>query len=285
DMMLDVFTHRSVRFAGAPPNEDFGDSLRLACVGQKVLALAVTSALFSQRPILNAWTLETQIGDTLSDSKIDDWIIAYKMRDKMRCSPDARDSLTEPKETLLLFHSYVGAVYLQRGLPVVLNWIGKLVDDNFEDVAPGLPTQPGQQSRNIRLLNNMKRMKIEPSPSPKLRHIEPPFSTPPPPPPQPPPPISMAPPMSNGHYVQASPTYFQCNPVQPTAAFLPAFNQLAAQRKHAIEWQAQSTGPSHAPAWTVNCLVDGFQKGYGTGKSKQLAKEAAARQAFHNLGW
>lgn len=40
---------------------------------------------------------QTQIGDTLSDSKIDDWVTAYKMRDKMRCSPDARDSLTEPK--------------------------------------------------------------------------------------------------------------------------------------------------------------------------------------------
>ncbi|EIM83639.1 uncharacterized protein STEHIDRAFT_160214 [Stereum hirsutum FP-91666 SS1] len=212
---------------------------RLACVGEKVLALAVTSALFNQRPILNVSTLETQIGDTLSDSKTDDWVTAYKMRDKMRCSPDARDSLTEPKvETLLLFHSH-------------------LVDDNFEDVAPGPPTQPGQQSRNIILLNNMKRMKIEPSPSQKLNHIEPPFSTPPPPPPQAPPPIPMAPPMSNGPYLQAAPTYFQPNPItpaQPTAAFLPAFNQLAAQRKHSVEWQAQSTGPSHAPAWTVNCL-------------------------------
>lgn len=58
DMMLDVFTHRSVKFAGAPLNEDFGDTERLACIGEKVLALAVTSALFNQRPILNASTLE-----------------------------------------------------------------------------------------------------------------------------------------------------------------------------------------------------------------------------------
>ncbi|EIM83667.1 uncharacterized protein STEHIDRAFT_63156 [Stereum hirsutum FP-91666 SS1] len=57
DMMSDVFTHSSVRFAGAPLNEDFGDTVRLACVEQKVLTLAVTSALFNQRPILNA-TLE-----------------------------------------------------------------------------------------------------------------------------------------------------------------------------------------------------------------------------------
>lgn len=58
EMMLDVFTHRSVRFAGAPPNEDFGDSERLGCIGQKVLALAVTSALFHQRPMLNASMME-----------------------------------------------------------------------------------------------------------------------------------------------------------------------------------------------------------------------------------
>jgi hypothetical protein len=53
DLMLDVYTHSSLRFGGAPMNEDYGDTERLAELGAKVLELTVTNQLFLHRPFLN----------------------------------------------------------------------------------------------------------------------------------------------------------------------------------------------------------------------------------------
>ena len=62
DIILEVFTHKSLRFPGAPINEDseFGDNERLAVLGEKVLELAVTFALFNKRPILKAEEIEVR---------------------------------------------------------------------------------------------------------------------------------------------------------------------------------------------------------------------------------
>lgn len=58
DMMLDVFTHQSLRFSGAPANDDYGSPDRLVFLGRSVLEVAVASALFYQRPMLDASTLQ-----------------------------------------------------------------------------------------------------------------------------------------------------------------------------------------------------------------------------------
>jgi ribonuclease-3 len=67
--------------------------------------------------------------------------------------------------------------------------------------------------------------------------------------------------------------------------FLASFNQTASQRGLKIEWEAKQSGPGHALTWNVECLVGGISKGHGVGKSKQLAKEEAARQAQAAMGW
>ena len=55
DLMLDVYTHSSLRPNGATPrmNETYGDTLRLEQLGAKVLDLAVTIHLYNERPLLN----------------------------------------------------------------------------------------------------------------------------------------------------------------------------------------------------------------------------------------
>lgn len=62
DIILEVFTHKSLRFPGAPINEDseFGDNERLSILGEKVLQLAVTFALFNKRPMLKAEDIEVR---------------------------------------------------------------------------------------------------------------------------------------------------------------------------------------------------------------------------------
>jgi dsRNA-specific ribonuclease len=60
DVILEVFTHRSLRFPGAPINEDseYGDNERLAILGEKVLETAITDTLFRKKPMLKGLDIE-----------------------------------------------------------------------------------------------------------------------------------------------------------------------------------------------------------------------------------
>lgn len=183
-----------------------------------------------------------------------------------------------------LFTSYLGAVYASQGMVVVQNWVGALVDPEYEP----METDTDQP-------NYPKKVKTEafsppPSAFSAYAHAVPPepVSMPPPPPPANPPP-----PLPN-----------PMTPAQPSTAFLPMFNQTANQRRVFVEYPAQFSGPPHAGRWTVKCVgkwlrnsdqcvvttqryitVNGIEKGAGSGASKQLAKEEAAKQAWYAMGW
>ncbi|KAI0961970.1 hypothetical protein AcV7_000925 [Taiwanofungus camphoratus] len=255
EIILEVFTHSSLRFPGAPTNEDseYGNGERLSVLGEKILEAAVTSALFSKRPMLKADDIKAQRDGVLSEANVESWIIGYKLRERVRCSPDALQSLNTPNEARILFCSYVGAVFVQDGMNMVQSWIGQLVDPDYDPPAPS----DGEPYA-------YKKVKTEPMDS----------STPPPNM-APPPPMNSPPPLPTNPLA----------PAQPTAAFLPLFNQTANQRRLSVEYPAQFSGPAHAGRWTVQCVVNGIAKGEGTGSSKQLAKEEAARQAYYAMGW
>lgn len=55
DLMLDVYTHSSLRPTTVPPtmNDNYGDTLRLQDLGAKVLDLAITVHLYNERPEMN----------------------------------------------------------------------------------------------------------------------------------------------------------------------------------------------------------------------------------------
>lgn len=53
DLILQVFTHRSLRRPNTTP-EQYGDNERLANLGKVVLNAAITHTLFHSRPILRA---------------------------------------------------------------------------------------------------------------------------------------------------------------------------------------------------------------------------------------
>lgn len=132
-----------------------------------------------------------------------------------------------------LFTSYLGAVYASQGMTVAQNWIGALVDPEYEPMDTDMD-QP----------NYPKKVKTEtfsPPPSFPAYNIavptEPVSMPPPPPPANPPPPLPN--PMT---------------PAQPSTAFLPMFNQTANQRRVFVEYPAQFSGPPHAGRWTVKCV-------------------------------
>lgn len=135
------------------------------------------------------------------------------------------------QEMIELFHTYAGAVYASHGMTTILNWIGALVDPQFEPV-----------DTDMEPLNFPKKVKTEMfSPPPYPMYTAPPpepASMPPPPPPSNPPP-----PLPN-----------PMTPAQPSTAFLPMFNQTANQRRVFVEYPAQFSGPPHAGRWTAKCV-------------------------------
>jgi len=152
------------------------------------------------------------------------------------------------------FHSYVGAVYLTKGLPVVQTWIAKLIDPEA-DVGP--QTQPSGQSATAQNNN------------------------------------------ASGHAGASTTTSASTSLVVPISMV----NEVAIQRRHAIDYVASSEGPSHLPTWTVRCqskcpniftawtffdgfsAVDNVEKGMGVGSNRKIAKEEAARRAWVAMGW
>ncbi|KAF5384825.1 hypothetical protein D9615_001373 [Tricholomella constricta] len=266
DLILQVCTHISLRRSTGGP-EDYGDNERLTQLGMMALDATVTYALFNKRPILRTSEICVQREQVLSDANIDKWVTMYNMRQKIRCHPDVFATLRTPKETRSLFCAYLGGVYIEHGIETVQEWISHLLlgEDN-SSVAPGREVaQP-----------------IEAPPSKKAKSEQPP--------PYHAPPIFFAsqPPPSPPRQRHTPPHMTLPNPLapaQPSLPFLPLFNQTATQRRVTVEYPAEFSGPPHAGRWSVRCIVNGIQKGVGTGSSKQIAKEEAARQAYYAMGW
>ena len=62
NLMLDVYTHHSLRIPGQPMQKSYGDTLRLRDLGEKALDLAVTDVLFAQQePMKRAEEIEVSI--------------------------------------------------------------------------------------------------------------------------------------------------------------------------------------------------------------------------------
>ncbi|KAG6830297.1 hypothetical protein H0H92_001375 [Tricholoma furcatifolium] len=302
DLILQVFTHVSLRRRSNNP-EDYGDNERLIRLGELVLDAAVTSVLFNKRPILTTQKMILEREAALSDANLDKWVTMYNLRQKLRCHPDIFSSLKDPKETRSLFCAYVGGVYAENGMETAREWINHLLVDQDRTITSG------SQSPEVEHLPPIgppsKKVKSEPPlsypagpiffasqppPSPpmidKQRQLPPHMHLPPVMPPFPPqlalhPPSHVPPPPPPPPMTLPNPLA----PAQPSLPFLPLFNQTAAQRRVMVEYPAEFSGPSHAGQWHVRCIVNGIQKGMGSGPSKQIAKEEAARQAYYTMGW
>lgn len=90
DLMLDVYTHSSLRFGSAPMNADYGDTERLAELGAKVLELTVTNQLFCQRPFLHSQEIQVRL---VAISRLSVFceccglILGEKSFNNLRCEP------------------------------------------------------------------------------------------------------------------------------------------------------------------------------------------------------
>lgn len=201
-------------------------------------------------------------------------------------------TLTSFQETRAIFCSYVGGLFADRGMEVVQGWIGQLLQE-----VHGVPPEPSQPvPRPYIDTPPQKRVKSEDLSASNTSEVIFFGSQPPPSPPSY---IPLRPRPPHSH----SPLPNPLAPAQPNLPFLPLFNQTAAQRHVTVAYPAEFSGPPHAGRWKVQCvgkcrgnlrravpdfiydLVNGILKGVGTGASKQIAKEEAARQAYYAMGW
>lgn len=200
-------------------------------------------------------------------------------------SSKAQSDFMDPhclQETRSIFYAYVGGVYSESGHDVVNSWIKQLVE--LQSLLPADPMvrQPNESPPQ-------KKMKGEPeSPSRIFFGSQPPPSPPQTSAPVPTPfgmnfamrstapapmsfgrstplvrqmPPHMAPPLSTPYMAPPLPTLHMASPLpnplapaQPGAAFLPLFNQTAAQRRVSVDYPAEFSGPSHAGRWTAHCV-------------------------------
>ncbi|KAF8956063.1 hypothetical protein BDZ97DRAFT_1853487 [Flammula alnicola] len=275
DLMLDVYTHSSLRFDTAPMNDDYGDTHRLAELGAKVLDLAVTYHLYSERPFLTQGEIQSKRVELLSDTRLDSWIQAYGLKEKLRAAPSEIHSvMNNPQEMTNFFHIYVGALYIRNGLPTIQNWISRLITPGADVRLPDASPQPNPAPDGN---YNQQMPGQAPSQTSSYSSAYSPMSSQtysPAPPNSPPPPLPGNPPVFN---------------YAPSATLslvtLALVNQTAAQRGMQVTYMAEQVGPPHQPTWTVKCFMGGIERGRGTGKSQKVAKEEAARQAWATMGW
>jgi len=262
DLLLDVFTHPSLRQGGGS-----GDNERYTALGEKVLEAAVTHCIFIRFPKL---LLHKEIADErdklLSDDRYDQWTNFYRFRERIRYNQSASDEIHSTKGARDIFHAYVGGVYTQANGPnVVNNWVYNLI------VPP------------------KDRKGVEDAP---MHRLPPPPNDPYPMPPPPPPGALYAPrsrtnSFSSGRHtsmaIDDTSGYNASAPAK--VVFLPRFNEICTQRRYNVQYPAEQGGLQHAPRWIVKCLVNGEERGQGSATTKQLAKEEAAKQAWVSLGF
>ncbi|KAL0951582.1 hypothetical protein HGRIS_008264 [Hohenbuehelia grisea] len=237
DLVLDVYTHKSIRFHGSPANDEYGNTERLAIIGQQALEAAVTQALFFRRPLLSADEIKTTRAELTSAQQIKQWLDRYDLRARLRYSADMKDHIDSPEAICQFFYIFLGAVQIRDGMSAILSWIGQLVNPNADPPPP--PPPPAQapvQQQNW---------------------------APPPPPANPPPPL----------------------PNAGSSGMLARFNERAIQLRLQVQYNAEQTGPSHLPVWTVRCVVNGAERGVGSGLSQKQAKDQAARMAWEQMGF
>ncbi|KAF9225492.1 hypothetical protein BS17DRAFT_751323 [Gyrodon lividus] len=253
DIILDVLVRQPHRNRmSAPDNSEHGGVERLAGLGESVLDMVIVYTLFQKRPLLSATELSEKHQELLDDQHITEWLTMYGLKPRVRGLENPA-ILDQPDESRLLFTSYVGAVYVQKGLPTVINWISRLVCPESEPLAA-----PG---------NSMNDATATLSSSP------PPYTS-----------SSVAPAASSAPLPSMPATPGTVGSLHPVNA-LSLFNQTCSQRGLVINWDSEAEGPPHQPRWVVKCLVNGVLRGTGTGRNQKVAKEEAARQAFHAMGW
>lgn len=158
-------------------------------------------------------------------------------------------SMTQTQETRALFEAYVGAVFAQSDMGVIIRWISRLVD-------PNSTTSDHGNAVEYEEYRPVKRTRTQTQTNVKTEDATPEYGLFPAVPTQPsgfsPDSVYTGAPTVNTYAIPASPPSKQPMP-SIKVTYLPAFNERCSQRHLRVDYESSNTGLPHAPRWVMKC--------------------------------
>ncbi|KAF9502488.1 hypothetical protein BDN71DRAFT_1500607 [Pleurotus eryngii] len=259
ELLLEAYTHKSLRKPVGDVEDRLCDNERLAVLGKSVIGLVITGILYKQKPRRDAEEIEVELAQLLHEVE---WAQMYGMVENIRCHPNSRDELHAEETVQTVFRAFTGAAFISSGLESIEEWIEQLLQTGDDPDAETTICPP--QNHTAKDSPPHKKARKSELASPQVFFASQPSRKP----------LDPAPSIGN-----------PLTPAQPNLPFLPSFHQAASRRGVSVTYTIEHAGPNHSGQWIAQCLVNGILKGMGSGGNKQAAKEAAARKAYYAMGW
>ncbi|KIY73961.1 ribonuclease III [Cylindrobasidium torrendii FP15055 ss-10] len=275
-----VFTHRSyfarpTRVFEDSPDDPSPDNEKLEHLGDSVLGLVVTHFMLDMYPTLRVGPSTKMRALLVGNATLAEISVKYKLPERLRVHPAQALTLqTSVNIQADLFESFVGGLYCDQGLAAVTAWLTPLFIP-YADLA----------YRTVRTQHGLPPSPASPAPAPPSSLPATPPTTPPPVPAR----LRLDGDSSTGH--------------------LGLFNHRVQRAGSQLEWVYSSSSTfaddaainsdsdainpavKAAPVWHVTVFVDGVQYGRGSGLTKKVARNGAAKEGLRkldeqeNVGW
>jgi len=291
-ILQQVFTHRSLH--GRPNHlfEDFEDdpapdNEQLEHLGDTVLQLCVTNLIRDMYPRLRVGPATKVRSEVVGNTTLAILSVKYNLPTILRMHPV--QALTLQKSTKLqadLFESYIGGVFVTRGIEVVQKWLSHLLKP-FVKIAYKkvrreycLPNEEDSLSSLDSFMSTTSTIVISttcPDGDPEMISLEKSFNE-----------LGLTSPMKSLSLTPALPPQAS-SPLSPelTKGYLSLFNQYVQQHKNTIQWEwtdSKVIASREGPTWCCLLKVDGEHKGTGRSRTKKAAMNEAAAQALQAFG-
>jgi len=235
-----------------PSLAGLSDNARYSAVGEAQCKASIAYFLFFMRPPLSQAELVDKQQRWLNDGIILRAVQSYRLDTRLRCLPDRREEiLGSAAELRNLFYAYMGGIVVHCTYPTFNEFLLSLIRHVGDSTIP----------EDIPWLSAATRPPV-PAPVPT--------------------------PAAKPQVKLESADGSLGNPTSPISAQqnnTARLNETATQRKVKVEYTSTSSGPSHAPTWSICVKCDGREIALGTSTDKKQAKDIAAGEALRALGW
>jgi len=134
DLLLQALTHRS--YLNENPSSRVGHNERLEFLGDAVLELVVTEALYAQFPDKPEGELTSFRAALVNAKMLSDVAVAIQINDFLLLSRGEAKDIGRARQYILAnaFEALVGAMYLDQGYAPVADFIGRVVLSRMPEV-------------------------------------------------------------------------------------------------------------------------------------------------------
>ncbi|EPQ58949.1 ribonuclease III [Gloeophyllum trabeum ATCC 11539] len=274
DIEKQVFTHRSLHGRPGhlfedPPDDPAPDNEKLEHQGDSVLLLVVTDLLREEYPYLRVGPSTKIRSLVVNNSTLAAISRQYRLSERLRQHVSQSVALRASTNVQAdLFEAYVGGLYIDQGLDAVKAWLYPLFRPYIHEAYRIVKEQHTATGR-------FTEPEPEPEPEQQAAEQEPENSEDH---------DGDTPPVNTPRDASSTTPTPELGIASPTVGHLSLFNQHVSRQGKVVEWVYDASGSRATPIWTAKALVNGDCLGSGRGRTKQLAKDAAAREGLAKIG-